>query len=95
MVSLGAVEELALRAWPNAEHAAVALPDAQKGEQLVLLTTRADANRAELLGRAKADGLGELHVPKKILTLAKLPLLGSGKTDYAAAQRVAAGEPPA
>ena len=95
MVSLGAVEELALRAWPNAEHAAVALPDAQKGEQLVLLTTRADANRAELLARAKADGLGELHVPKKILTLAKLPLLGSGKTDYAAARRVAAGEPPA
>jgi acyl-[acyl-carrier-protein]-phospholipid O-acyltransferase/long-chain-fatty-acid--[acyl-carrier-protein] ligase len=95
MVSLGAVEELALRAWPNTAHAVVTLPDAQKGELLVLLTTRAEPNRAELIARAKADGLSELHVPRRILTLAKLPLLGSGKTDYAAARRVAAGEAPA
>jgi acyl-[acyl-carrier-protein]-phospholipid O-acyltransferase/long-chain-fatty-acid--[acyl-carrier-protein] ligase len=89
MVSLGAVEELVLRAWPDAEHAVVSIPDAQKGEQLVLLTTREDANRAELSARAKADGMSELHVPKKILPMNKLPLLGSGKTDYGAALELA------
>src|SRR5690606_720689 len=48
MISLTAVEQLAARAWPEAEHAVVGVPDAQKGEQLVLLTTRAGASRAEL-----------------------------------------------
>jgi acyl-[acyl-carrier-protein]-phospholipid O-acyltransferase/long-chain-fatty-acid--[acyl-carrier-protein] ligase len=91
MVSLAAVEELAMRAWPESAHAVVALPDAHKGEQLVLLTTRAEPQRGELLAQAKADGLSELHVPRKLKYLEKLPLLGSGKTDYAAAKSVAAG----
>ena len=92
MISLTAVEQLAARAWPEAEHAVVSVPDAQKGEQLVLLTTRAEAARAQLQAQAKSDGFSELHVPRRILTLAKLPLLGSGKTDYAAARRLAEEE---
>jgi acyl-[acyl-carrier-protein]-phospholipid O-acyltransferase/long-chain-fatty-acid--[acyl-carrier-protein] ligase len=89
MVSLAAVEELAARAWPGAEHAVVTLPDAQKGEQLVLLTTQPEAARAELLARAKADGVGEIGVPRKILTVPRLPVLGTGKTDYTAAKKIA------
>ena len=89
MVSLAAVEELAQSAWPKAEHAVVSLPDAQKGEQLVLLTTHTEAGRAELLAHAKTAGLSEIHVPKKILKLANLPLLGSGKIDYGAARQLA------
>ena len=50
MVSLAAVEELATRAWPEAQHACVSLPDFQKGEQLILVTTRADAQRARAIG---------------------------------------------
>jgi acyl-[acyl-carrier-protein]-phospholipid O-acyltransferase/long-chain-fatty-acid--[acyl-carrier-protein] ligase len=84
MVSLAAVEELATRAWPETQHACVSLPDFQKGEQLILVTTRADASRAELSARAKTDGMSELHVPKRIVPVASLPLLGSGKTDYPA-----------
>jgi acyl-[acyl-carrier-protein]-phospholipid O-acyltransferase/long-chain-fatty-acid--[acyl-carrier-protein] ligase len=84
MVSLAAVEELALRAWPGAQHAAVSLPDFQKGEQLILVTTQADAQRAELSARARADGMSELNVPKRIVPVAAVPLLGSGKTDYPA-----------
>jgi acyl-[acyl-carrier-protein]-phospholipid O-acyltransferase/long-chain-fatty-acid--[acyl-carrier-protein] ligase len=67
----------------------VSLPDAQKGEQLVLLTTHTEAGRAELLAHAKTAGLSEIHVPKKILKLANLPLLGSGKIDYGAARQLA------
>jgi acyl-[acyl-carrier-protein]-phospholipid O-acyltransferase/long-chain-fatty-acid--[acyl-carrier-protein] ligase len=82
MVSLGVVEELAARAWPEAQHACVSLPDFQKGEQLVLVTTKAGALRADLVIRARADGIGELHVPKRIVCANSVPLLGSGKTDY-------------
>jgi acyl-[acyl-carrier-protein]-phospholipid O-acyltransferase/long-chain-fatty-acid--[acyl-carrier-protein] ligase len=84
MVSLTAVEELATRAWPDLQHAVLSVPDAQKGEQLVLVTTKPEAVRADLSARARADGMSELHVPKKILTVPKMPLLGSGKTDYPA-----------
>ena len=88
MVSLGAAEELAGRAWPEAQHAVVALPDAQKGEQLVLLTSQAGASRADLLARAREEGVGEIAVPKRIVVSKAMPLLGSGKVDYPAAQRL-------
>jgi acyl-[acyl-carrier-protein]-phospholipid O-acyltransferase/long-chain-fatty-acid--[acyl-carrier-protein] ligase len=84
MVSLTAVEELAARAWPDLEHAVLSVPDAQKGEQLILVTTKPEAARSELSARARSDGMSELHVPKRILTVPKMPLLGSGKTDYPA-----------
>jgi len=86
MVSLTAVEELATRTWPDAQHACVTLPDAQKGEQLVLVTTREGAQRAELSAQARADGMSELHVPKRLVPVAAIPLLGSGKADYPAVQ---------
>jgi acyl-[acyl-carrier-protein]-phospholipid O-acyltransferase/long-chain-fatty-acid--[acyl-carrier-protein] ligase len=86
MVSLTAVEELATRAWPGAQHACVTLPDAQKGEQLVLVTTREGAERGDLSAQARADGMSELHVPKRLVRVAAIPLLGSGKADYPAVQ---------
>jgi acyl-[acyl-carrier-protein]-phospholipid O-acyltransferase/long-chain-fatty-acid--[acyl-carrier-protein] ligase len=84
MISLTAVEELATRTWPETQHACVSLPDFQKGEQLILVTTREGAQRAELSARARADGMSELHVPKRVLPVAQIPLLGSGKADYPA-----------
>ena len=75
MVSLTTVEELSRRTWPDSAHAVVSLPDAQKGEQLVLVTEREDAQRSELLQQAKQQGLGEIHVPRKILATRRLPLL--------------------
>jgi acyl-[acyl-carrier-protein]-phospholipid O-acyltransferase/long-chain-fatty-acid--[acyl-carrier-protein] ligase len=86
MVSLTAVEELATRAWPETQHACVSLPDFQKGEQLILVTTRTGAQRGELSAQARADGMSELHVPKRVVPVAAMPLLGSGKTDYPAVQ---------
>jgi acyl-[acyl-carrier-protein]-phospholipid O-acyltransferase/long-chain-fatty-acid--[acyl-carrier-protein] ligase len=86
MVSLAAIEELAGQAWPKAQHAAVNLPDAQKGEQVVLLTNQANANRNDLLACARANGVGEIAVPKKIIVTKTIPLLGTGKMDYAAAK---------
>lgn len=90
MVSLAAVETLATHTWPEAQHAVVTVPDEQKGEQLVLVTTRSNAHRASLLEQAKREGVGEITVPRKILVVKELPLLGTGKTDYPGVQALAA-----
>jgi acyl-[acyl-carrier-protein]-phospholipid O-acyltransferase/long-chain-fatty-acid--[acyl-carrier-protein] ligase len=89
MVSLTAVEELVARAWPDHAHAVVALPDKAKGEQLILLTEQQDAGRGALLAAAKAAGIAEINVPKKIVSVRQLPLLGTGKIDYPAVKTMA------
>ncbi len=89
MVSLTAVEELACRLWPDELHAVVALPDAHKGEQLVLVTEKQQAHRSELLKFARDEGIGEINVPRKLLVVKKLPVLGTGKIDYKALETLA------
>ena len=89
MVSLAAVEELAAKAWPDRLHAVVSLPDPVKGEQLVLVTDQPDAQRAMLQQQARQAGMAELNVPKRILVVRQVPLLGTGKIDYAGAKALA------
>jgi len=82
MVSLGAVEDLALSTWPDKRHAAIILPDAKKGEQVVLVSEFEHASRGDLLKMARTSGIAEIMVPKSVMAVDELPLLGSGKTDY-------------
>jgi acyl-[acyl-carrier-protein]-phospholipid O-acyltransferase/long-chain-fatty-acid--[acyl-carrier-protein] ligase len=89
MVSLAVVEELASEIWPEARHAVISLSDPKKGERLVLMTDRQDAEAAALLAHFKASGAPELAAPRRILRVNELPVLGSGKTDYVAIQRMA------
>jgi acyl-[acyl-carrier-protein]-phospholipid O-acyltransferase/long-chain-fatty-acid--[acyl-carrier-protein] ligase len=83
MVSLTMVESQITKLWPDHQHAVISIPDAKKGEQLILFTTYAQASREEVVMFAKATRFGEIAIPKKIVTIAKMPLLGSGKIDYA------------
>jgi acyl-[acyl-carrier-protein]-phospholipid O-acyltransferase/long-chain-fatty-acid--[acyl-carrier-protein] ligase len=89
MISLGAVEKLAQDLWPEGHHAAVALPERHKGEQIILVTDDAKADREELLSHAHESGLPEIMVPKVLLCVGGLPVLGSGKTDYVKTQALA------
>lgn len=89
MVPLAAIESLAAQIWPEANIVAVSLPDARKGEQIVLVTDKADADRAALLAHAQAQGYPEFWAPRAILVTAAIPVLGSGKIDYAATQELA------
>ena len=89
MVPLGAVEELVAKVWPSAMHAVVTAPDPRRGEQLVLITEQADAARAPLAAAAREAGLPEIFVPRVILHVAKVPILGTGKIDYVSAARMA------
>lgn len=87
MVSLTAVEQLTHKAWPDAHHAVVSVPDPRKGEQLILMTTQKNADLKYLM--ASAPGVSPLNFPKKIMLVDKLPVLATGKTDYAAATDLA------
>ncbi len=90
MVPLGAVEDLVARVWPSAMHAVVTIPDAKRGEQLVLITDQADAARAPLASAAREAGLPEIFIPRAIVPVPKVPILGTGKIDYVSAGKMAA-----
>ena len=53
------------------------------------MTEKKDASREEMTAYLKAAGYAEVAIPKKLLSGVKLPLLGSGKTDYPALDRLA------
>jgi acyl-[acyl-carrier-protein]-phospholipid O-acyltransferase / long-chain-fatty-acid--[acyl-carrier-protein] ligase len=83
MVSLASVEAMVQELWPEDTHVVVVLPDPRRGEQIVLVTDRPTADRDALLAHARDQGFSELWLPKAMLS-AQIPVLGSGKVDYAA-----------
>jgi acyl-[acyl-carrier-protein]-phospholipid O-acyltransferase/long-chain-fatty-acid--[acyl-carrier-protein] ligase len=89
MISLTAVETKLQQAYPDAIHAVVAIPDKKKGEQLVLFTTAEVLDRKQLSDGLKKVGASDLMVPRNILHLKGLPVLGSGKADYVTLNRLA------
>ena len=84
MISLAAIETLAGELWPDAPSGCATVPDARKGERVVLVTSKRDATRAAFLAFAKSKGASELMTPSEVLIVEKLPLLGSGKIDNVA-----------
>ena len=92
LVSLTAAEDLASAVWPDCRHAVIAVPDPRKGERLVLVTDRGDAAAEALVAHAHTIGAPEIAVPKKIIRAPEIPVLGSGKTDYVAIQRMVEAE---
>jgi acyl-[acyl-carrier-protein]-phospholipid O-acyltransferase/long-chain-fatty-acid--[acyl-carrier-protein] ligase len=95
MVSLGAVEQQVrdLLQAPDLELCAVNLPDEKKGERIVLLH-EAGPNREydsdEIRARLIAAGSNPLMIPAELHPVDAVPKLGSGKTDFGAAKRLAA-----
>ena len=99
MVSFAAVETLAGDLWPDAVCAVVAVPDARKGERLLLYINKKDATRSEFIAFARARHASELMIPAELIFMEKLPMLGSGKVDLltlskqAKEERAQAAEP--
>lgn len=89
MISLAVAERIAETAMPEARHAVVALPDSRRGERLVLATEARGLDRDRLFAAARRLGLPEIAVPREVVEIEHLPLLGTGKTDYAAVTRLA------
>ncbi len=89
MISLSAVEAMAAELWPNVISVVVSVPDARKGERLILMIPDAAASREQFLRHAKSKGASELAVPSEIMVVGGVPVLGSGKPDYVAAAQLA------
>jgi acyl-[acyl-carrier-protein]-phospholipid O-acyltransferase/long-chain-fatty-acid--[acyl-carrier-protein] ligase len=88
MVSLARIEALAGELWPEALSAAAVEADPRKGERIVLATQHRDATRAAFQAFAKSQGAPELMIPAEILIVEALPVLGSGKLDFAAVAKM-------
>ena len=84
MVSLTGIEHFIAEYAPSDMHACVRRPDPKKGEQIIWITTALEANLTVLIQVMRAAGFPEIAMPKKVHMLEKIPLLGSGKTDYVA-----------
>jgi acyl-[acyl-carrier-protein]-phospholipid O-acyltransferase/long-chain-fatty-acid--[acyl-carrier-protein] ligase len=82
MISLEVVERIATAAAPEFAHAASTRSDPGKGEAIVLFTTDPNLARESLSAAAKALGVADLAVPRVLVRVAEIPLLGTGKTDY-------------
>jgi acyl-[acyl-carrier-protein]-phospholipid O-acyltransferase/long-chain-fatty-acid--[acyl-carrier-protein] ligase len=89
-VSLTVVENCASALWPEHSHAAISVRDERRGESIVLVTTNPDANRSDLLVWVRNHGVPELAVPRRVIAVADIPVLGSGKTDYPGVAKLAA-----
>jgi acyl-[acyl-carrier-protein]-phospholipid O-acyltransferase/long-chain-fatty-acid--[acyl-carrier-protein] ligase len=89
MISLESVEKLAQWVNPLAHHAASSSPDESRGERIILFTTDKTLSRDGLQQIAKKMGYPEISIPKKIVFLESIPILGTGKTDYATLKMMA------
>jgi len=93
MISLEAVERIACCASPGHQHAATLELLSQSGESTVLFTTDPRLDRAALQRAARELGAQDLAVARRVVHVATLPLLGSGKTDYVTLRTLADAAP--
>lgn len=92
MVSLGAIEFAINTLWEGYSQCLVVVPDDKKGEQLILLTEKQDANLEEIIQNFHKNGYSDLWLPKKIIITENFPVLGSGKTDFGKAKEYVENE---
>ncbi|MEM7694377.1 MAG: AMP-binding protein [Pseudomonadota bacterium] len=89
MTSLVTVENLAGKVWPQSLHAAAAVPGVRRGEMIVLLTEEENPEPEALHAQMKADGVPERFLPTRIIPVPAVPVLGTGKTDFVGATKMA------
>ena len=89
MINLQLVEEAASACFSTGLHAAVAAADGRKGERVVLFTTYSQTTRNVLREYFLQAGHSVLYVPSRIVSIAAMPLLGTGKPDYLGLQKQA------
>lgn len=89
MISLGAVEEQIRQILgEETEVIAVAMSDAKKGEQIVLLYSGEEEPKA--IKQRLLDGkLNALYLPSHLFQVEEIPKLGTGKADFSGAKRLA------
>ena len=94
MISLAAVEMLAAELWPSYNSAVVAVPDARKGERLILVTDKHSATRADFSMR-RSKHAAELMLPAEVIVVDKLPLSAPARPTISPVQNSCASRPAA
>lgn len=89
MVSLTAVESYISELNPDGHHVVVSVPDERKGEQLILVTNDQNLSKASLLEAARTAQVSDLMIPKTVILIEEVPVLGTGKTNYPEVQKIA------
>lgn len=94
MVPHGTVEQKLIGAFQIDQTAGyalvvVGLPDPSKGEQLVLLTTKDELTADAVRVKLTEAGVPNLWVPRTVLRVEKIPVLGTGKLDLKGCKELA------
>lgn len=89
MVSLNLVEELAAQCFGHSDFATVTVTDQRKGEKVLLYTSDESVRLEQLRAFLAAKQYSPLLMPATVQLIEKLPLLGSGKTDYVTLKQIA------
>jgi len=89
MVSLTGVEAYINKVSQDGHNVVVSVKDDKRGEKLILITNDADLSRHTVIDAAKSAGVSELMIPKTIILVEEIPILGTGKTDYPSVQKIA------
>jgi len=89
MISLEVVEKISTLASESFAHAASTQADPQRGENVILFTLDSQLTRDQLQATARSAGYPEIAVPRKVVHVESLPLLGTGKIDYVTLKNMA------
>ena len=82
MVSLDVIEQVARKASPEHQHAAILWQGDSGGESTVLFTTDGSLTRTQLAEAAKALGTHDLSGARRGVAVPEIPRRANGKTDY-------------
>ncbi|NOR81250.1 MAG: AMP-binding protein, partial [Methyloprofundus sp.] len=89
MISLGAIESSINPTLPEeVEILTTTIPDDKKGEKVVLLYA-GEIDAATLKECISSSGLNSLMLPGLLIAVDAIPKLGSGKSDFNTAKRIA------
>ncbi len=88
MISLTAVESYINKASPHGHHIVVSIADEKKGEKLILVTNDQSLSRTTVKEAAKTACVSEIMVPKTVILVEEIPVLGTGKTNYPEVQKL-------
>ena len=87
MVSLNLIEEIASECFGTTNLATIATVDPSKGEKIILFITEEGHTLNKLRAFIRSRNLSPLLMPAELTLIDRIPLLGSGKTDYVELQK--------
>ena len=92
MISLDRIEHVARESSPEHHHAVVLTINDASGESTVLFTTDPALSRQRLAETANRLGMQDFSVARRTVHLKEIPLLASGKVDYASLKILTEGD---